>query len=75
MNLHERDHIVSDDRMPSSIENHELLILTDSKGNISNISPGIMRALGLHPRFFNYNADNFLSMINIDALAVQTFEG
>lgn len=69
------NHVMSDDRLPSTIENHELLILTDSKGNISNISPGMMQALGLHPRFFNYNADNFLSMINIDALAVQTFEG
>ncbi|TNV87849.1 hypothetical protein FGO68_gene3282 [Halteria grandinella] len=54
-----------------NLENTQLLILTDTKGNIANISSGIVRSLGLLPKFFVYNPDNLFSLINIDSIAPQ----
>ncbi|TNV87799.1 hypothetical protein FGO68_gene10995 [Halteria grandinella] len=65
---------IQEEAQSAGIELTKHMILTDRKGYISNISVGLVTCLGLHPKFFQYSHDSFLSMVRIDQIAENILE-
>ncbi len=49
-------------------------IITDTDGNITNVTEGLANEMGLNSKFFNYTDSIFQQMFNIQRICPQIFD-